>query len=189
MKSRCKTGCLTCRRRRKKCDESSYPSCKNCLSNGLSCTWPETVLEAKNKIVLIAEDKLDHQLSNPTVLVSKPSPNDVLFDLTSEKTPYQESDSYLRQENISEYDENSNICISPKVLKTSNYFLQRIAMQQDCVDDESPVELVPVSEKKVEIRSRIWNQLDVLVDADQVSSINFPAKAMNGHKSPSPLNT
>lgn len=37
--SRSKTGCLTCRRRRKKCDESV--PCNGCVSRGLECIWPE----------------------------------------------------------------------------------------------------------------------------------------------------
>lgn len=36
---RTRSGCLTCRRRRKKCDEKK-PRCCNCDRNGLSCTWP-----------------------------------------------------------------------------------------------------------------------------------------------------
>ncbi|KAJ6031349.1 hypothetical protein N7540_002081 [Penicillium herquei] len=34
-----KTGCLICRRRRKKCDENK-PSCIGCVRNGLDCQWP-----------------------------------------------------------------------------------------------------------------------------------------------------
>ncbi|PWY93226.1 hypothetical protein BO94DRAFT_512255 [Aspergillus sclerotioniger CBS 115572] len=36
---RVKTGCLICRRRRKKCDENK-PSCHGCLRNGFGCQWP-----------------------------------------------------------------------------------------------------------------------------------------------------
>ncbi|KAL6238397.1 hypothetical protein BDW75DRAFT_201687 [Aspergillus navahoensis] len=36
---RTKTGCLTCRRRRKKCDEQP-DRCKNCSRRGLKCIWP-----------------------------------------------------------------------------------------------------------------------------------------------------
>lgn len=39
---RTKTGCLTCRRRRKKCDECK-PGCGNCGRNGLACSWPDDV--------------------------------------------------------------------------------------------------------------------------------------------------
>ncbi|ETN45934.1 uncharacterized protein HMPREF1541_00116 [Cyphellophora europaea CBS 101466] len=40
---RVKTGCLTCRRRKKKCDESR-PECRGCVRNHLTCQWPQTVL-------------------------------------------------------------------------------------------------------------------------------------------------
>ena len=36
---RTKTGCLTCRRRRKKCDETR-PACQGCRRNFLCCQWP-----------------------------------------------------------------------------------------------------------------------------------------------------
>ncbi|QYS99609.1 Zn(2)-C6 fungal-type domain-containing protein [Trichoderma simmonsii] len=38
-KLRTKTGCLTCRKRRKKCDETRE-RCKNCSRNALECIWP-----------------------------------------------------------------------------------------------------------------------------------------------------
>lgn len=36
---RVRTGCLTCRRRKKKCDEQK-PRCKGCSRNDLDCSWP-----------------------------------------------------------------------------------------------------------------------------------------------------
>lgn len=38
--NRSKTGCLTCRRRRKKCDEAK-PSCTGCVRNRMSCVWTD----------------------------------------------------------------------------------------------------------------------------------------------------
>ncbi|KIW03941.1 uncharacterized protein PV09_04778 [Verruconis gallopava] len=38
-KLRSKTGCLTCRSRRKKCDETR-DRCENCSRNALKCSWP-----------------------------------------------------------------------------------------------------------------------------------------------------
>ncbi|KAF1847997.1 uncharacterized protein K460DRAFT_374944 [Cucurbitaria berberidis CBS 394.84] len=38
---RTKTGCLTCRSRRKKCDENT-PACDRCLLSGRSCQWPKS---------------------------------------------------------------------------------------------------------------------------------------------------
>ncbi|EWG45885.1 hypothetical protein FVEG_15880 [Fusarium verticillioides 7600] len=40
-KLRAKTGCVTCRHRRVKCDEAK-PSCRNCSRFGRSCSWPST---------------------------------------------------------------------------------------------------------------------------------------------------
>lgn len=39
---RVRTGCWTCRRRKKKCDEVR-PKCGGCTRNKLSCTWPRNV--------------------------------------------------------------------------------------------------------------------------------------------------
>jgi hypothetical protein len=38
-RARCKTGCLCCRLRRKKCDEQK-PVCHRCEKAGLACSWP-----------------------------------------------------------------------------------------------------------------------------------------------------
>ncbi|KIW62814.1 hypothetical protein PV04_10945 [Phialophora macrospora] len=38
---RTKTGCLTCRKRRKKCDDAVRPSaCDRCIKSGRACVWP-----------------------------------------------------------------------------------------------------------------------------------------------------
>ncbi|KAH8831122.1 hypothetical protein DL96DRAFT_809282 [Flagelloscypha sp. PMI_526] len=34
-----RTGCLTCKGRKVKCDEESYPICKNCEKRGVACEW------------------------------------------------------------------------------------------------------------------------------------------------------
>lgn len=45
-KIRTKSGCLTCRRRRKKCDEIR-PSCSSCVKSQVHCDWPSFhVIEA-----------------------------------------------------------------------------------------------------------------------------------------------
>ncbi|ODV87812.1 hypothetical protein CANARDRAFT_193581 [[Candida] arabinofermentans NRRL YB-2248] len=41
-KRRVRTGCLTCRRKHKKCDETR-PKCEFCVSKNLECVWPEEV--------------------------------------------------------------------------------------------------------------------------------------------------
>lgn len=49
-KSRSRTGCFTCRKRRKKCDESDYPICKNCQIKRLKCEWPISKQEFHKKL-------------------------------------------------------------------------------------------------------------------------------------------
>lgn len=45
---RSKTGCLTCRRRKKKCDETK-PQCKACVRLKLECEWPTLTPSSFNK--------------------------------------------------------------------------------------------------------------------------------------------
>ncbi|KAE8349573.1 fungal-specific transcription factor domain-containing protein [Aspergillus coremiiformis] len=44
---RVRTGCYTCRRRKKKCDEVR-PSCGGCVRNKLNCEWPAKTLPASS---------------------------------------------------------------------------------------------------------------------------------------------
>ncbi|KAJ6153667.1 hypothetical protein N7470_006626 [Penicillium chermesinum] len=44
---RVRTGCLTCRRRKKKCDEV-HPICGGCVRNDLGCQWPTTIPGRRN---------------------------------------------------------------------------------------------------------------------------------------------
>ncbi|ANZ77153.1 BA75_03690T0 [Komagataella pastoris] len=41
VKKRVRTGCLTCRKKHKKCDENRNPKCDFCTLKGLECVWPE----------------------------------------------------------------------------------------------------------------------------------------------------
>ncbi|CEJ54320.1 Putative ZYRO0G12584p [Penicillium brasilianum] len=51
MGARSRSGCLSCRRRKKKCDETK-PICAACLRNALKCVWPDTSpLEASSEVV------------------------------------------------------------------------------------------------------------------------------------------
>ncbi|ODV91507.1 hypothetical protein CANCADRAFT_72 [Tortispora caseinolytica NRRL Y-17796] len=45
---RLKTGCFTCRRRKKKCDEVK-PICKGCQRNKLECSWPDLIVNPQKK--------------------------------------------------------------------------------------------------------------------------------------------
>lgn len=47
-KSRSRTGCFTCRRRKKRCDEAK-PTCHTCMRLNLECEYPIPGLERKNK--------------------------------------------------------------------------------------------------------------------------------------------
>ncbi|KAH8658039.1 fungal-specific transcription factor domain-containing protein [Xylariales sp. PMI_506] len=42
---RSRTGCFTCRRRKKKCNEAK-PVCRGCERNGLQCSWPDLTASA-----------------------------------------------------------------------------------------------------------------------------------------------
>lgn len=56
--NRSRTGCYTCRKLKKKCDESSYPICKNCSLKNLDCKWPlikQEVFENMKKVRYINE--------------------------------------------------------------------------------------------------------------------------------------
>ena len=48
---RVRTGCWTCRRRKKKCDEAR-PKCGGCTRNKLSCSWPRSVPNRQSQEVL-----------------------------------------------------------------------------------------------------------------------------------------
>lgn len=50
MGARSRSGCLSCRRRKKKCDETK-PICAACLRNALSCVWPDTSPLAAPEVV------------------------------------------------------------------------------------------------------------------------------------------
>lgn len=49
-KRRTRSGCLTCRRRKKKCDENKTGGkCNACIRNFLECCWPGTNNEVTNR--------------------------------------------------------------------------------------------------------------------------------------------
>lgn len=47
---RARTGCLTCRSRRKKCDETR-PRCTGCMRNGFACSWPSAKIRSAREQV------------------------------------------------------------------------------------------------------------------------------------------
>lgn len=66
---RVRTGCLTCRRRKKKCDET-HPICAGCRRNDLSCQWPPDVLGKR--------DSLEDEAQVPAIEECRPN----IFDAT-----------------------------------------------------------------------------------------------------------
>lgn len=74
---RVKTGCLTCRKRRKKCDELR-PTCVGCTRNHLVCAWP---LDPGHE---------NHTTTGPTLSrATRPSIEDVLGGNLNHQTPGQ----------------------------------------------------------------------------------------------------
>ena len=89
-KKRSRTGCFTCRRRKKKCDELLYPVCQNCHRKGLECAWPPLKHELHKKLEevkyiadsvepLKAKDGLLTILTDNDTSMSKPQPNTISF--------------------------------------------------------------------------------------------------------------
>ncbi|EEQ41759.1 putative zinc finger protein [Clavispora lusitaniae] len=154
---RSRDGCFTCRRRKKKCDEASYPKCHNCQANKLDCSWPEHVTEKhKDKEEAVntsaTPDKkletdrfVDTGISLLSSAITKPhSPRHPASSHSNLHEQYQEAESHKR----------------------INYILQRIAMQQDCVDEKTagPEDVVPVFESSTKtnaIHKRIAQQMDI----------------------------
>lgn len=65
-KRRTKTGCLTCRRRKKKCDEDKVNGkCQACTRNFLECCWPE---------VAAIDSKLPTPAGSPVICPTSPAP-------------------------------------------------------------------------------------------------------------------
>jgi hypothetical protein len=54
-RQRTRTGCLTCRQRRKKCDETR-PVCRGCIRNKLSCTWTSNNTQEASHVLPIAAE-------------------------------------------------------------------------------------------------------------------------------------
>lgn len=63
-RNRSSNGCLTCRKRRKKCDELAYPTCQNCDKKGLECSWSEKTVElhkSMNNVKYFGDDDKKHK--------------------------------------------------------------------------------------------------------------------------------
>ncbi|PGH13799.1 hypothetical protein AJ80_06187 [Polytolypa hystricis UAMH7299] len=79
--NRTKTGCMTCRRRKKKCDEQK-PSCNNCLRGGFLCegyssrsTWQKPS-NAKGPVPLQSKNGYSAEVPNPYAPEMSPQRHD-----------------------------------------------------------------------------------------------------------------
>lgn len=215
-KKRSRDGCLTCRRRKKKCDESLSPQCHNCEANGLQCTWPGHVLEARKKRA--KEGKLYNSKVDPKSFDSSSYPglqthhhHNTLGHSTSDSLaslPHPIAENHSLSSNVAlrrrvsdtdgiswktsslsllhpavdrrgssisqpmpsiaptpaPHRENYRVEKPKGTQRRENYFLQRIAMQQDCVVEEDAKEDKPDHHSQVNrdlIRSYIANQMDL----------------------------
>ena len=245
-KTRSRTGCFACRKRKKKCDELLYPVCQNCQEKNLACRWPPKKHEFHKNMEEIKyigyEDKIHNARETNTrklkrnsseqrntysedeirlkkrnegqkgleetsfmpirslsevgdVLAIKEIENDISATQTTiynNQFPHEvpihcndsTSDAY---DNVpSDFENHSGQYVpvrhtmNPKSLKPPsnskldstqlqkkrhNYFLERIAMQQDCVDSEEEImDITPAS--PFEIESLIDNEY-ILNDNDK----------------------
>ncbi|KAG7825191.1 hypothetical protein KL919_002647 [Ogataea angusta] len=90
-KSRTKSGCFTCRKRKKKCDER-FPVCSGCSRNFLHCSWPE-----KRGAALPRNYEIKAATSPPQL--SQPDPQDAgEYPIPSHMCFVFEVDSYKHQD-------------------------------------------------------------------------------------------
>lgn len=76
-KRRSVTGCLTCRRRKKKCDETR-PTCDACNRNFLECSWPQNVTnKSKSKPFALSSKGV-----NPVIDEGKTQGQNIEFNIS-----------------------------------------------------------------------------------------------------------
>ncbi|KAI5968322.1 hypothetical protein CANMA_002538 [Candida margitis] len=82
IKRRTKTGCFTCRKRKKKCDEDKVNGkCQACTRNFLECCWPEYATSKESKMELKADVK------SPTVRSTKCDISSLLSSPVNHEAP------------------------------------------------------------------------------------------------------
>lgn len=158
------SGCVPCRRRKKRCEGATHSDCKNCQTEGLLCTWPTKVRDKENntsmeanEFVKVGKKKIskNRKSSLDSLSVTSTKPNGKLpgvIPITSQ-----------------DFDLNKSFVSLPRLFEakssSKNYFLQRIAMQQDCVDGYEDTlidkEKVAVAGPSSDIKNRIAQQLDI----------------------------
>lgn len=110
---RVRTGCLTCRRRKKKCDEAR-PICGGCVRNDLSCSWP-TVIPGRR------DSAPENESSGLSVAERRESPSETVDELE----PAQFSSSPRRNYSISSIGRDSVIVGDPPDIATADETIDR----------------------------------------------------------------
>ncbi|KAI9933503.1 hypothetical protein ASPWEDRAFT_114939 [Aspergillus wentii DTO 134E9] len=77
---RVRTGCLTCRRRKKKCDESR-PTCGGCVRNKLGCEWPSNVPSAGRTATRSNDERRDVIADLVNQILNEPNDNNNTTDV------------------------------------------------------------------------------------------------------------
>ncbi|KAL1580966.1 hypothetical protein MG5_00739 [Candida albicans P57072] len=156
-RTRSKTGCLTCRKRKKKCDENK-PKCNSCIHLNKECIWPskdniistDTTTTSKRISKPTATDKNNMTKTNnkTTTLLKKIDTNNeeslIRHNPTTTNTILLRTLNYqqLSSPNQEQYESDNNMVsldssiTNSSIPKKSNYYLERIAMQQDCVEED-----------------------------------------------------
>ena len=202
-RTRSKTGCLTCRKRKKKCDENK-PNCNNCIHLNKECVWPnkdnnnifittttkritkpmdkDSIIKTNNRetttLLKPIENKTqDHILKHDPAILLKalypqqfvPSPtNQEEYGATSKNMVLLDS-SIINSNSNSNLNSNSNS--NSPIMKKSNYYLERIAMQQDCVEEDY---LSRSSFQYIDIDTKLSHNNDNNNNNDQSKSNNSP---------------
>ncbi|CCG23212.1 Zcf3 predicted zinc-finger protein [Candida orthopsilosis Co 90-125] len=83
IKRRTKTGCFTCRKRKKKCDEDRVNGkCQACTRNFLECCWPEPAATNQD-----SRKELKAGIKSPTVKSTKCDINSLLSSPINQEAP------------------------------------------------------------------------------------------------------
>lgn len=134
-KSRSRLGCMTCRRKKKKCDESLFPICQNCEYSGSLCEWPQTI---QNKHSTTKEKASSSQDVTENVPVALDSEIDIhSVDVSHPAGPHILSPEQLvSPPSATEGPQKKASQQLTAIQRRHSHILERIGMQQDCVEDE-----------------------------------------------------
>ncbi|KAF2010900.1 hypothetical protein BU24DRAFT_454440 [Aaosphaeria arxii CBS 175.79] len=71
---RARTGCLTCRGRKKKCGEEK-PTCRGCIRNKLECVWPNCITGARRQSQATKDVPSESSQKSPPLPTLDPAPS------------------------------------------------------------------------------------------------------------------